>query len=124
MRTLGNIIWVVFGGFELALAYFAASIPLFISIIGIPFGVQVVKLGVLCIWPFGAEIRKKQDNSGCLYTFMNILWFFVGGLVTALAHCVLGLIFFITLIGIPFGRQHFKLAGLAISPFGREVIMG
>ncbi len=123
MKTLGNILWLLFGGLFTALEYFIASIPLFISIIGIPFGIQVIKLGVLAIWPFGAQINVKPGNPGCLSTIMNIIWFFIGGIWICLSHIVWGIILGITIIGIPFAAQHFKLASLALTPFGREIII-
>ncbi|MFA6401267.1 MAG: YccF domain-containing protein [Salinivirgaceae bacterium] len=122
MKTLGNIIWLVFGGIFIALEYLLASIPFFISIIGIPFGLQALKLGMLALWPFGAEIRIKPGNPGCLSTLMNFLWFFIGGIWICLTHFVFGLLFGITIVGIPFAIQHFKLVSLALTPFGREVI--
>lgn len=121
MKTIGNIIWVLFGGLELALGYFTSGLALCITIIGIPFGLQIFKLGVLALWPFGHNVHKTQQPSGCLNTFMNVLWFFIGGLWLALSHLLLGVLFYITIIGIPFGRQHFKLAGIAFTPFGREI---
>ena len=121
MKTIGNIIWVLFGGLELALGYFTSGLALCITIIGIPFGLQIFKLGVLALWPFGHNVRKTGQNSGCLNTFMNILWFLIGGIWLSLSHLLLGILFFITIIGIPFGRQHFKLAGIAFTPFGREI---
>ncbi len=122
MKTLGNILWAIFGGIGVAIEYFTASLGLMITIIGIPFGIQTMKLGILALWPFGAEVIKKQDTSGCLNTFMNIIWFFIGGVWICLTHLGLALIFCITIIGIPFAKQHFKMAGLALTPFGREII--
>jgi len=121
MKILGNIIWLVFGGFAIALEYFAASIALMITIIGIPFGLQTIKLGILALWPFGSEVVQTEQPSGCLSTLMNIIWFFVGGFWIMLTHVVFGLLFFITIVGIPWGKQHFKLAGLALTPFGRTI---
>jgi uncharacterized membrane protein YccF (DUF307 family) len=121
MKLLGNIIWLLFGGIFIALEYIVASIPLFISIIGIPFGLQALKLGMLTLWPFGTEIRIKSGNPGCLSTLMNFFWFFIGGFWICLTHFALGLLFGITIIGIPFAIQHFKLVSLALTPFGREV---
>ncbi|MCZ2394431.1 MAG: YccF domain-containing protein [Chitinophagales bacterium] len=122
MRLLGNIIWVVLGGFVTAIEYFTASIPLFLSIIGIPFGIQIVKIGILQLWPFGVEIEKKEDiTSGCLYSIVNILWFIFAGIPIFLSHIFFGILLAITIIGIPFSKQHFKLAGLALSPFGKEL---
>jgi len=122
MRTLGNIIWLLFGGFFMALEYFIASIPLMITIIGIPFAIQIIKLGLLALWPFGHEIRIKPGNPGCISTFMNILWFLIGGIWICLSHLIWGVLFAITIIGIPFAKQHFKLASLALTPFGREIV--
>ncbi len=121
MKLLGNIIWVIFGGIELAIQYFLSSLALMITIIGIPFGLQTMKLGILALWPFGSEVRKNP-TSGCLNTGMNILWFFLGGFFISLEHLFLGVLFCITIIGIPFGKQHFKLAHIALTPFGREII--
>lgn len=119
MKTLGNIIWFVFGGVFIAIEYIVASLFLFCTIVGIPFGIQTLKLAGLALWPFGKEVTKKE-TSGCLSTFMNILWFFVGGFWICMSHLFFGILFCITIIGIPFGKQHFKLAGLALTPFGRE----
>lgn len=121
MKTLGNIIWVIFGGFFIALEYFVASIILCITIVGIPFGIQTFKLAALAIWPFGKEIRTKETGSGCVSTLMNLIWIFIGGIWISLTHVFFGLIFAITIIGIPFAKQHFKLAALALTPFGKEV---
>jgi uncharacterized membrane protein YccF (DUF307 family) len=104
-----------------AIEYFLASIAMMITIIGIPFGLQTIKLGVLALWPFGSEVVKINQPTGCLSTLMNIIWFFVGGFWIMLTHLAFGILFCITIIGIPWGMQHFKLAGLALTPFGREI---
>ena len=121
MKIIGNIIWLVFGGIFIALEYFIASVFLFITIIGIPFALQSIKLGILALWPFGAEITNKESAHGCLSSFMNIIWFFIGGVWIFLTHAIFGVLFCITIIGIPFGMQHFKLAGLALTPFGHNI---
>ena len=72
MKILGNIIWLIFGGLETAIEYFVASIAMFITIIGIPFGLQSIKLGVFCLWPFGSKIKTKQGQPSCLSTVMNV----------------------------------------------------
>lgn len=122
MKTLGNIIWVLFGGLELAVGYLLSGAALCITIIGIPFGLQIFKLGLLALWPFGKNVRQTAQPSGCLNTAMNLLWFVCGGIGIVLSHALLGVLFFITVVGIPFGKQHFKLAHIALTPFGREVI--
>ena len=78
MKTLGNIIWIIFGGLHIALEYFIAGLVLMITIIGIPFGLQSMNLGMLAIWPFGTQVKWKPSQPGCLSIFMNVLWFFVG----------------------------------------------
>ncbi len=122
MRILGNILWLLLGGIITALEYFISSVILMITIIGIPFGIQTLKLGVLALWPFGKTTIQSERSSGCLYIIFNIIWIFIGGIWIALSHLVFGLILYITIIGIPFGNQHFKLAGLALTPFGRDII--
>lgn len=119
---LGNIIWLLFGGIAIAVEYVVASAVLIITIIGIPFGMQTLKLAALALWPFGREIRKNEFAGGCLSTLMNLLWLLVGGIWICLSHLLFGFLFTISLIGIPFGLQHFKLAGLALKPFGREIL--
>ena len=122
MKILGNIIWLIFGGLHTAIEYFIAGLILMITIIGIPFGLQSMKLGVLAIWPFGSKVKWKESQPGCLSMFMNVLWFFVGGIWICLTHIFYGLILCITIIGIPWGKMHFRLARLALSPFGMEVV--
>jgi Predicted membrane protein len=121
MKLLGNIIWLVFGGIIIAFEYLISSILLMTTIIGIPFGLQTLKLAVLALWPFGAEIRYKPGQPGCISTIMNLIWICIGGIWIALTHLIFGILFAITIIGIPFAKQHFKLAGLALAPFGNEI---
>lgn len=122
MKLIGNIIWVVFGGLIVAIEYAIASIPFFISIIGIPFGIQSLKMASFALCPFGKKVIATDSSTGCLSTFMNVLWFLIGGITICLTHFGFALLFYITIIGIPFGNQHMKLAGLALTPFGRIVV--
>lgn len=121
MNILFNIIWVVFGGLMIAIEYAISSVIMMITIIGIPFGLQTLKLALLALWPFGTNISDENWPSGCLAGIMNVIWWFVGGFVIALTHLGWGLLFCITIIGIPFGIQHFKLMKLALLPFGKSV---
>jgi uncharacterized membrane protein YccF (DUF307 family) len=123
MNILGNVIWLLFGGLVIAFEYLVSSIILCITIIGIPFGLQTLKLAGLALVPFGKEIRQNEYAGGCLSTLMNLLWLLCGGIWICLSHLVFGILFCITIIGIPFGIQHFKLASLALTPFGREIII-
>ena len=122
MRTLGNIIWVVFGGFFVFLEYLIGGLLLCITIIGIPFGLQSFKLAHMALWPFGKDIQMMDYAPGCLSTIMNILWLLFGGIWIALTHLLFGILFAITIIGIPFAKQHFKLVSLALTPFGRKIV--
>lgn len=121
MKLLGNIIWLLFGGIFLSIGYVISSLCLMITIIGIPFGVQILKLALLALWPFGRKIIDTGNSGGCLNVVMNILWLICGGFCICLSHLGLGLLFCISIIGIPFGKQHFKLAGLALTPFGKTI---
>jgi uncharacterized membrane protein YccF (DUF307 family) len=122
MKLLGNIIWFVFGGIFVAIEYVLASLLMMVTIIGIPFGLQSLKLAEVALFPFGKKVVKSETSSGCLSLIMNIIWFFVGGIWIVLTHLAFGILFYITIIGIPFGNQHFKLMKLAFSPFGKVVL--
>ncbi len=121
MKTIGNIIWLIFGGLLTAIEYLISSLLLMVTIIGIPFGLQTLKLGILALWPFGKTVVDNGSSSGCLSLLMNIIWIFIGGFWICLTHFAFGLLLCITIIGIPFGRQHFKMAALALTPFGKTI---
>lgn len=122
MNILMNILWLVLGGIVIAVEYLIASLLMMITIIGIPFGIQTLKISILALCPFGKQVRSHPDSGGCLSTLMNILWICLGGFWISLSHLGLGIVLCITIIGIPFGMQHFKLAGLALTPFGKEIV--
>lgn len=122
MNIIGNILWLIFGGLMIAVEYFIGGLLLCLTIIGIPFGIQTMKIGILALWPFGYKSYVVDDYNGCLLTIMNFIWILVGGIWIALTHLAWGLILCITIIGIPFGRQHFKLMALAFTPFGRNIV--
>ena len=121
MNIFLNLICVIFGGLMVAIEYIVSSIALMVTIIGIPFGLQTLKLAIVALWPFGTDIRSDGWPSGCLAGIMNVIWWFVGGIPIALTHLLWGLLFCITVVGIPFGMQHFKLMRLAFFPFGKSV---
>lgn len=122
MNLLGNLIWLIFGGFFAALGYFFGGIMLCISVVGIPWGLQCFKLAGLVLFPFGRQVVSNSSDTGCLSVLCNIVWLLCGGLYTALVHVVFGLMLSITIIGIPFARQHFKLIEISMMPFGKTVI--
>lgn len=121
MKILGNLIWLLFGGFAIFIEYILAGLALCVTIVGIPFGIQSFKLGVLALWPFGQQIEYMNYAPGCLSTIMNIIWLFIGGIWIMLTHVLFGLLLGITIIGIPWAKQHFKMASLALTPFGRRI---
>ena len=122
MSVLGNIIWLVFGGFFIALEYLVSGFLLCCTIIGIPFGLQGFKIGLVALLPFSQTTVVEEGSRSCLEIIMNVSWFFIGGIWIALSHLGWGLLFCITIVGIPFGIQHFKLMRVALFPFGRTVI--
>ena len=117
-----NILWMLFGGIVTAVEYLISSRCMMVTIIGIPFGVQLMKIGGFALWPFGREVQLDTNDTGCLAIFMNALWILLGGIEIALLHVSLGLILCVTIIGIPFGLQHLKMALLAVVPFGKKIV--
>lgn len=124
MKYIGNILWWVFGGLEAAIGYFTASIAMAVTIIGIPVALQTIKIGLLCLWPFGSTVKNTDCPPGCIRIPLNLIWLICGGLWAWLCHVFFGLLLCITIIGIPFGKQHFKMAKLSLAPFGKEVQLG
>ena len=123
MNFLGNLIWLIMGGLVTAVMYWIAGIVMCITIIGIPFGVQLVKIGTLSLWPFGHDLTPiAGSESSCLQIVFNVLWIALGWWEIALTHLTFGLILCCTIVGIPWGIQHFKLAMASIIPFGKEVV--
>lgn len=118
---IGNIIWIVFGGIFIFFQYIFGGIVLCLTIVGIPFGIQCFKFAIVGLAPFGVKITDTSSNIGCLSTIMNIIWLIFGGFWIVLTHLLFGLLFCITIVGIPFGLQHFKLMNLAFSPFGKSI---
>lgn len=123
MRIIGNVLWLVFGGMEAAIGYFTGSLAMACTIIGLPVAFQTFKIGLLCLWPFGAEIEDTDSLDGCIRIPLNVLWIIMGGLWAWFMHIIFGVLLFITIIGIPFGRQHFKMARLSLAPFGKRVLL-
>lgn len=121
MNLIGNIIWLIFGGLLVVVEYFLAGLILCATIIGIPFGIQCFKIGIFTLMPFGREVREVPGESGCLSTVFNIIWIFLGGIWIALTHLIFGILLAITIIGLPFAKQHFKLMSLSFAPFGKDI---
>lgn len=121
MKILGNILWLICGGFLVAFFYYGIGLLMCITIIGIPFGVQLIKLGSYALWPFGHELVTGPNEPGCLSIVMNLIWILAGWWEIAIVHAFFGLLLCVTIVGIPWGMQHFKMALAAIFPFGKEI---
>lgn len=129
MRLIGNLIWFIFGGVWMGLGWWLAGLLCFISIIGIPWGRACFVIGTFTFFPFGKEavsrdkLTGKEDiGTGALGFIGNVLWFVFMGLWLAIGHLGWGLLFCVTIIGIPFGIQHFKLAGISLAPIGKTIV--
>ncbi|MCR5071158.1 MAG: YccF domain-containing protein [Bacteroidales bacterium] len=121
MNFIGNILWLILGGILIAVIHYIIGLLMCITIIGIPFGVQLFKLGTYALWPFGHELVDGPNQPGCVSIVMNLFWIMLGWWEIAVIHLVFGLLFCITIVGIPFGIQHFKMILPSILPFGKEI---
>ena len=118
MSCLGNIIWFIFGGFVTGISWALAGVLWCITIVGIPIGIQCFKFASLSFCPFGKQV---DYGGGAVSLILNILWIIISGIPLAVEHIAFGIIFAITIVGIPFAKQHFKLAKLALMPFGSSI---
>lgn len=121
MATLGNILWFLLGGFLIALGYVVGGILLCITIVGIPFGVQAFKIARAAAAPFGTRVVERERSAGCTSVVLNVIWIILPGVELAVAHLVLAVLLAVTIVGLPFARQHVKLVPLALMPFGRGI---
>jgi uncharacterized membrane protein YccF (DUF307 family) len=121
MSLLGNIVWLIFGGLLAGLGYILGGLLMCLTIVGIPFGIQSMKLGVATLAPFGKRVVEAEDANGPLEIVLNVLWLLVFGWGIALAHLVLAAVLALTIIGIPFALQHLKLIPIALLPLGRSL---
>lgn len=119
MSLLGNIIWLVFGGFLSGVGYILGGISTCLTIIGIPFGLATIQIGIASFTPFGRQIKKGPEADSTLVLILNLVWLVIFGWAIALNHLLWGILLAITIIGLPFAKQHFKLMVLALFPFGR-----
>lgn len=117
MSLLGNIIWLIFGGLLSGLSYMLGGAIMCITLIGIPFGLQSIKLGLATLAPFGKECVPHENSASLIRLFFSVLWLILFGWWIALMHIVFGFLLAITIIGIPFAKQHFKLIPISLMPF-------
>ena len=121
MKFLGNILWFVRGGFLVSLYYFVVGLLFCLTIVGIPFGLQLIKMAGFALWPFGRNVSSGPNDGGCLSILMNVIWILCGGIEIAMLHLTFGVVLCMTIVGIPFGLQHFKMSLLALTPFGKTI---
>ncbi|WP_022763467.1 YccF domain-containing protein [Butyrivibrio sp. AD3002] len=119
MRFIGNVIWFVFGGLLSAIAWWITGLLWCITVVGIPVGIQCFKLSSISLNPFGKEI---ENEGGTVSFLLNVLWLLISGWELALGNAIIGCLFCITIVGIPFGKQFFKIAKVALMPFGAKVV--
>jgi uncharacterized membrane protein YccF (DUF307 family) len=122
MTLLGNIIWLICGGLLSGLAHMLGGVLLCLTIIGLPFGYQEIKIGLATLAPFGAELVEYPDANSPIRLVLNVIWIFTFGWVLALHHLFWAFVLAITIIGMPFAMQHLKLLPLALLPFGRDLV--
>ncbi len=120
MSIIGNLIWFLLGGFIPAIIWFIFGVLWSVTIIGIPVGIQCFKMANLQLFPFGKDISYSGIGAGSL--LVNIIWIFIGGIELAVTNVVIGGLLCLTIIGIPFGLQSFKMAKLSLMPFGAKII--
>lgn len=125
MSIIFNLLWILLGGFFVFCGYLMGGIALCCTLFGIPWGFQCFKLAILALFPFGSEVTSRYPESypsSGLNLILNIVWLIFGGLWVVLNHLVWGIILCVSIIGIPFGVQHFKLMKLGFTPFGRHIV--
>ncbi len=129
MSTIGNIFWFVFGGALMGLGWWIAGLLCFISIVGIPWGRACFVIGGFAFFPFGRDAVDREDltrrgdlGTGALGFIGNVIWFVVVGIWLAVGHLLSAAACFITIVGIPFGLQHLKLAVLTLAPVGKTIV--
>ena len=129
MRTIGNFLWFILGGVFMGLGWWLAGLIAFISIVGIPWGRACFVIGNFTFFPFGREAINRKEltheddlGTGTLGLLGNIVWFVLAGVWLAIGHVISAVVCFFTIIGIPFGIQHLKLAGIALAPVGKTIV--
>jgi len=121
MRLIGNLIWLVFAGIWLALAYTLAALLMFITIIGIPFGLMSLRIAAYSLWPFGRTVIRNEE-AGAGSTIGNVIWFILAGWWLAIGHVVTSIPLFLSIIGIPLGIGNLKMIPISLAPFGRDIV--
>ena len=121
MSLIGNIVWLICGGFLAGVIYILGGLALCLTIIGIPFGLQTIKLGMATFAPFGKRVVESPNADGLIPMLFNVIWVVLFGWEIALTHLTLAALLAITIIGLPFAKQHIKLLIVSVLPFGHDL---
>ncbi|PID85048.1 MAG: hypothetical protein CSB13_10065 [Chloroflexi bacterium] len=121
MSLIGNILWLIFGGFIAGMGYIIGGLLLCLTIVGIPFGMQSIRIGVANFTPFGKEIGDANRSRNVLSLIFDIIWIILFGWEIAIAHLLSAGVLAITIVGMPFAMQHLKLIPVALFPFNYEL---
>lgn len=121
MSLIGNLIWLVFGGLLSGLLYLFSGLLICLTVVGLPFGLRSMKMGLEILMPFGKELKELPDPNSPLRLVFNVIWLLLFGWEIAIQHALWALILAVTIVGMPFALQHLKLIPLALFPFGREL---
>jgi uncharacterized membrane protein YccF (DUF307 family) len=129
MRVIGNFLWFILGGFFMGLGWWLIGLLAFVTIVGIPWAKACFVIGQFAFFPFGKEAISREElnqkgdiGTGGLGMLGNIIWFVFAGIWLAIGHLIAAVINFVTIIGIPFGIQHLKLAGITLAPIGKKIV--
>lgn len=122
VRTIGNLLWLCLAGLWLAMGYVMAGLFAVMTIVAIPFGIQAFKLAGFALWPFGRAVVRVPQSSRPVSFVANVVWFLCGGFFLVMCHVFAGLLLMLTIVGIPLGVASFKMAELALAPFGKQVV--
>ena len=121
MSLLGNLIWLLCGGLIAAIGYIVSGLALCLTVIGIPFGIQTIKIGLATLAPFGKEVVELPEANSTLRLIFNVIWIVLFGWEMVVGHVILAVLLGLTVIGLPFAKQHIKLIPVALLPFGRDL---
>lgn len=121
MRTLLNLIWLIFGGLWLALGYVLAGIVACIFIVTIPFGIASFRMASYALWPFGRVVVAKP-GAGAGSGIGNVIWFVIAGVWLAIGHVTTAAAQAVTIVGIPLAIANIKMIPVTCVPFGKEIV--
>ncbi len=122
MKTLLNIIWLLFGGLWLALGYFAAGVICCLLIITIPWGLASFRIAAYALWPFGRTVVDRPGSTGLFVLLGNVIWLLVAGIWIAVGHVVTAAAMAVTIIGIPLAIANLKLIPVSLMPLGKQIV--